>query len=104
MKCITGHFFVGQPVNLLTIFIARTRSLREGNVFTRICLSVTECVCSQWGNHAIGHHPQAPLPHWDPPRHVQTCSLTPVGNRAVGLRLKGLLIVNVTYHCKLLLN
>ena len=49
MKCITGHFFVGQPVNLLTIFIARTRSLREGNIFTRICLSVTECVCSQGG-------------------------------------------------------
>ena len=60
-----------------TFITARIHSLREGNVFGRVCLS---------------------------PRPVQTCSLReaghaiPIGKRAVGLQLQGLLVKTTTVN------
>ena len=51
--------------------------LQEGNVFSRICLSVCPMRFPHVTTTIQGTTPLTPSPHRDSSRHVQTCSLGP---------------------------
>ena len=95
-----SHFTLLRVIPFFIDFYWPRTKLRQGNVFSRVCLSV----CQEGVGSQCNHSPWC---YWDLlPRHVQGCLIhytgTPltsthignVGKRTVGLRMKGFLVYN----------
>ena len=88
--------------DVFPITTARICTLHGDKIVCHICLSVIQYVCPQgvpvWP--LMGTH--LPLPHWDPSPYQAGLNLCTIGNRAVGLRLVGLivLIIEITRSLK----
>ena len=93
--------------NFIVIWLVRrlldcSLRMQESNIFSHDCQSVSLSVHS--GYHVTGNIELPPLPYGQlghPPGSVQTCSLgdaLPIGKRAVGFPLKGILVSSCSQH------